>query len=78
MIVRAPFKRKIQSLLCIGFLSTAPALADSIGDGVTAFHQGQYESAFEILRPLADAGNAEALTIIGHMHRAGLGVTEDP
>ena len=42
--------------------------ADSIDDGLQAYGAGDYKKALEILKPLAEHGNAEAQFQLGYMH----------
>ncbi len=55
----------------------APALADLKG-GVAAYEQGDYAAALAELRPLAQAGSAEAQYVLGTMYDQALGVARDP
>ncbi|NNE84348.1 MAG: hypothetical protein HKN28_10295, partial [Alphaproteobacteria bacterium] len=41
---------------------------------VDAFLRQEYSTVLETLRPLADRGEASAQTLLGYMHRTGLGV----
>ena len=42
--------------------------------GIAAYEAGSYAAAFQILRPLADQGNAEAQVNLGYMYARGQGV----
>lgn len=55
----------------------APALADLKG-GVAAYEQGDHAAAMAELRPLAQAGSAEAQYLLGTMYDQALGVARDP
>lgn len=44
--------------------------------GVQARQAGEYSAAMAELRPLAEAGHARAMAIIGQMHAAGQGVVQ--
>ncbi len=55
----------------------APAQADLKG-GVAAYEQGDYAAAMAELRPLAQAGSAEAQYVLGTMYDLALGVARDP
>ena len=62
--------------------STASATDDtaSAGDvqkGIDAADAGDYDTAFVILKPLAEAGDADAQHYVGHMYERGDGVDED-
>lgn len=54
-----------------------PALADPYSDGVNALNAGNYAKALQLLRPLAEKGDARAQWKLGLMHHLGLGVKED-
>ena len=54
---------------------SAIAHGDEIDDGMAAFDNGDYATAYEILRPLAEHhGYAQAMNTLGHMFESGLGV----
>lgn len=42
--------------------------------GLAAFYSQDYTTALNLLKPLADEGNAEAQCVIANMHHLGLGV----
>ena len=54
-------------------LSILPASA-SLRDGLAALRRGDYGTALSALRPLAEKGDAEALSALGTMYYAGKGV----
>jgi TPR repeat protein len=56
-------------------LSGAAAVAGPWEDGMVAYNRGDYEPAIKLFRPLAQAGNAKAQSILGMMYRKGEGVT---
>jgi len=62
-------------VLCIVFFSTF-ALAD-IENARDAMESNQFDKAMQMLRPAANAGNADAEELIGIMYAMGLGVTQD-
>lgn len=62
-------------VLCIVFFSTF-ALAD-IEEARDAMEANQFAKAMQMLRPPANAGNADAEELIGIMYAMGLGVTQD-
>ena len=45
-----------------------------INQGINAFELLDYPKACELLKPLAEQGNAEAQCIIGNMYHLGLGL----
>ena len=58
-------------------LFLAPALAQGLDAAAVAARSGDYVAAFEILRPLAEQGDAEASFNLGVMYANGLGVTQN-
>ena len=60
--------------LAVGFVSVA--LAD-FDDGVAAYEQGDYATAFKEFKPLAEQGDAHAQFKLGVMYRKGYGVPQD-
>ena len=55
---------------------TGPTQAD-FDAGIAAFERGDYATALQELRPLAEQGHAEAQNYLGWMYRWGLGVPMD-
>ena len=49
----------------------------ALADATQAYNDGDFLSAFSLWRPLAEAGNAEAMTNLGILARYGLGVVQD-
>ncbi|STO54628.1 YbeQ [Canicola haemoglobinophilus] len=45
--------------------------------GITAYEQGDYHTAFELLKPLAERGDAGTQTFLGTMYYDGQGVQQD-
>ena len=45
-----------------------------LAPGLSAFEAKDYTKAFELLKPIADQGDAEAQCIIANMYHLGLGV----
>ena len=67
-----------------GFLALAimlalafPANAGPFEDGEAAAQRGDYATALQLWRPLAERGDAKVQFNIGSMYRSGLGVTQD-
>lgn len=57
-----------------------PAIAaslDGLQEGATAFAHQDYATALRLLRPLAETGNPEAMTILGEIFYKGQGVPQD-
>jgi TPR repeat protein len=53
-------------------------LAARLKDGEDALKRGDYASALEIFRPLAQGGNARAQVRLAEMYAMGFGVKQDP
>ena len=59
---------------------SVPAMAqpaEQIEIGKRAYENRDYQTAFKILKPLADKGHAEAQLVIGDMYNIGRGVQQD-
>jgi len=58
-------------------LLPAVAIAGPLEDGKSALEHGDYQTAFQLLQPLAEHGNAEAQYLTGMMYRDGRGIKQD-
>ncbi len=65
------------SVFLILILVSAPGCADNYQDGADAYKRGDYKTAFEKWKPLAEKGYAQAQFNLGLMYRRGEGVTQD-
>ncbi|ROR34617.1 tetratricopeptide repeat protein [Inmirania thermothiophila] len=63
--------------LMLGLAAAGAAWAGPYEDGVAAFTRGDYQRAFALFKPLADAGDARAQVRLGIMYFNGQGVAED-
>ncbi|MCB2106428.1 MAG: sel1 repeat family protein [Rhodobacteraceae bacterium] len=66
--------------LAFAILPAAPSWGDARSDLDTAeksFQAGDYANTLKLVRPLAEAGNAEAQRNLGVMYRTGRGVDKD-
>ncbi len=71
-------RRLIHSaFLAVVLLSSATALGASLEEGLAAYSQGDYDTAWKICQPLADEGNVEAMYCVGQMYANGFGVAMD-
>ena len=59
------------------YLLAQPVTAGPLEDGLTAYSRGDYVAALQILRPLAEHGNAVAQVKLGYMYLTGNGVSRD-
>ena len=64
-------------LLVAGLLLCTAATADRLADGIAAYEAEDYERAYELLRPLAEEGDADAQYYVGRMYGFGRGVAKD-
>src|SRR5688572_12276334 len=55
-----------------------PADAMPLDDGLSAIEQKDFTRAFQILEPLAKAGDATAQRLTGRMYQEGAGVEKSP
>ncbi|TDI77451.1 MAG: sel1 repeat family protein [Betaproteobacteria bacterium] len=63
--------------ITILLLCSSVARADVFKDGAEAQYKDNYAQALEILRPIAEEGNAEAQVALGQMYAKGQGVTRN-
>lgn len=73
-------KQRITTLIACGLLALAlidVAGAGPLEDGQAAYQKGDYAAALQILRPLAEQGNASAQTALGVIYEHGHGVPQD-
>jgi hypothetical protein len=64
-------------LLAVFLFSSAAVLGASLEKGLTAYAQGDYETALANCQPLADDGNVDAMFCVGQMYANGFGVDMD-
>ncbi len=57
--------------------SGATEAPSALKDAITAISKQDYTTALKLLRPLADQGDADAQSNLGHMYAHGQGVTND-
>lgn len=69
----------LMSVIVVGvtLLFGTAATAASLDDGVRAFRNGQFATAFHVLSPLARQGETEAQFFVAVMYDLGRGVTPD-
>lgn len=74
--MNTPIKSCLAGLaLAMGLFGAA--VAGPLDDGDAAFNRGDFASALQIWRPLADRGGAIAQHSLGVMYARGEGVTQD-
>lgn len=69
--------RSLSAVILLGLATATASAAGSYGDGTTATLRGDYESAFEIWRSLAESGDPRAQFNLGLMYHGGLAVEAD-
>jgi TPR repeat protein len=69
----------ILSVLALGLTMTVGrgALASPLEDAIAAYDRHEYASALQLMRPLAEQGNAQAQNGLGAMYYHGYGVAQD-
>lgn len=65
-------------LLALAASGGATASADEYKRGIAAGNRGDFATAMQALRPLADAGDPRAQFAVGQMFQRGYGVDPDP
>jgi TPR repeat protein len=65
------------TLLAVFVFSSSAVFGASLEQGLTAYAQGDYETAWANCQPLADEGNLDAMFCVGQMHANGFGVPMD-
>ena len=66
---------RVAPLVLVALLVAAPAQAQSVKAGIEAWQRSDYVAAANIWRPLAEAGDADAMFNLGQAYRLGRGVT---
>ena len=67
----------VLATLLLALALATPAVAGDVDAGREALDSEEYDEALRILRPLAEAGDAEAQFFLGSMYYAGQGVAQD-
>lgn len=77
---RGTMKQRIGTFLAGGLLALAlfgAAAAGPLEEGEAAFQKDDYATALQLLRPLANQGDADGQVTLGEMYREGRGVPQD-
>lgn len=69
--------KRIVALVLAGLLSINVVWAQDFDTGMAALERGDYTTALNILRPLAEGGSAHAQTALALVYNDGIGVTVD-
>jgi TPR repeat protein len=64
--------------LAILFLALAASPPSDLDRGISAYENGDYDTAASVLLPLAEEGSPVAQRVIGHMYASGHGLGESP
>ena len=76
----ANVKQRIKTFLAGGLLVFGlfgTAMAGPLEDATAAYQRGDYATALQIWRPLAEQGNADAQADLGWMYAQGQGAPQD-
>lgn len=71
------FTKSVILVIALVLSSIPPITEASFESGVAAFQKSDYQTAYEDLHPLAEAGDPKAQYYIGFMHYSGKGVNQD-
>jgi len=74
--MKLAFKRALAAIM-LGLSFAAPAAAAPFEDAIAAYDKGDYATALQLLRPLADRELPMAQHNLGVMYENGLGVTQN-
>ncbi|WP_428673819.1 tetratricopeptide repeat protein [Reyranella sp.] len=69
--------RLLMLIVALLMSGAAPAIAEPLDDGITAYEKGDYATALRLWRPLAERGIAEAQSRLGLLYDEGWGVPQD-
>lgn len=67
----------IRCAALVALLAPGPAAAQDFDAGLRAYTSGDYATALQEWRPLAEQGNASAQIVLGFMYDQGRGVAQD-
>jgi uncharacterized protein len=68
---------RLSFAIVAAFVSGHSALAGAVDDGAAAYERGEYATAFQLWRPLAEQGDTDAKYDIGILYVEGHGVPQD-
>lgn len=78
MFVRLRFLRTGAAMLVLlPALFAQAQLCTPLEDAILAVNEGRYDDALELLRPLAEGGDADAQNVLGGLYMQGWGVAQD-
>ena len=65
-----PVTRLLTGVVVAVLLSASGAIAGALEDGQAAYNRGDYATALQLFRPLAEHGSADAQMPLGTMYRS--------
>jgi len=75
--MRRPSAAFILIISFLSFLMACPILAGPIEESRKAYRGGDYKTAYQLIKPEAEKGDAVAQFILGYMYDEGKGVPKD-
>ena len=75
--MRRPSAALVLVISFLSFLMACPILAGPIEDSIKAYRGGDYKTAYQLIKPQAEKGDAVAQFIVGYMYDEGKGVPKD-
>lgn len=70
--------RKTVLIIAFAFLTMTSGCATQLGNGVTAYNQGQYQTALNSFNACANEGDSDCMNWIGVMYQRGQVTSDDP
>ena len=74
---RSTVMRSLAGVLAVFLNSSSSTMAGDLEDGVAAYNRLDSVTAWRLLQPLAERGDARAQALVGNMYARGLGFTYD-
>jgi hypothetical protein len=74
---RSTVMRSLASVFVVFLTSSSSTMAGDLQNGVAAYNRLDSVTAWRLLQPLAERGDAGAQALVGDMYARGLGVTYD-
>ena len=75
--MRRPAAALILIASLLSFLMPCPIPAGPIEDSVKAYRRGDYMTVYQLVKPQAEKGDADAQFILGYLYDEGKGVPQD-
>src|SRR5512141_2304741 len=75
--MRRPTAALILIASFLSFLVACPILAGPLEDSVKAYRRGDFNTAYQLIKPQAEKGDADAQFILGFLYDEGKGVPQD-